>query len=83
MIKVSGFKPCKSNPPTKDGKFLVVRFNEDGALRYGSSLEFHTKYGWNTCFLTDGTPYTENKMEFDDDTVWAEITEVKDNECVQ
>ena len=78
MIKMFDFKPCKSNPPTKDGEFLVVRFNEDGTLRYGRSLEFHTKYGWNTCFLTDGTPYTENKMILGDNEFWAEeVNEVK------
>lgn len=76
MIKVSEFKSCRNNPPKKNGHYMVVRFNEDGALSYGSALEYLVGYGWNTCVLTDGTIYTDSEMTFDNSTVWAEVTEI-------
>lgn len=76
MFNFTEFKSCKDNPPTKDGRYLVIRmFN--GELSYAGSLPYTVEYGWNTFKDLFGYYNTNNKITFDNDTVWAEVTEVE------
>ena len=76
MIKISEFKSCENNPPTKDGSYLVIRLRNN-ELCYGASLFYSVEHGWNVNQNFDGSWYTEARMTFDDepDYVWAEVTE--------
>lgn len=74
MIKVSEFKPCESNPPTKDGQYLVIRMY-DGEVSYASSISYDVGHGWNLLKFSDGTFNTSNQLFYDDGYVWAEVTE--------
>lgn len=76
MIKLSDFKSCKDNPPTKDGAYVVIKLREK-ELCYGASLFYSVEYGWNVHQNCDGSWYTEAQITFDDepDYVWAEVTE--------
>ena len=82
MIKLSDFKSCIDNPPTKDGSYMVIRlrknpFTDKKELSYGASLFYSVEHGWNVHQNSDGSWYTEAQLNFDDepDTVWAEVTE--------
>lgn len=82
MIKISEFKSCRDNPPTKDGYYVVIKMRKNlrtntKELSYGASLYYSVVLGWNVHRLLDGSWYTEAQMTFDDEPecVWAEVTE--------
>ncbi len=82
MIKISDFKSCIDNPPTKDGYYMVIRLRENKftnkkELSYGASLFYSVEHGWNVIQHYDGSWYTEAQMSFEDepDAFWAEVTE--------
>ena len=86
MIKISEFKSCRDNPPTKDGSYVVIKMRKNcwtdtKELSYGASLFYSVEHGWNVHKNSDGSWYTEAQMTFDDEPecVWAEVTEEEDD----
>lgn len=82
MIKVSEFKSCIDNPPTKDGTYLVVRMRknfyiEKPEFSYGAALEYYVGHGWNVHKDIHGHWDYGTRITFEDspETVWAEVTE--------
>lgn len=79
MIKVNvgEWKSAWHEPPTEDGKYLVVSFsNDDGSVFSGSVFEYTVEYGWNT------TPYNhEYGVSFENrDSVWTALTREVEND---
>lgn len=76
MIKLSDFKSCRDNPPTKDGYYIVIKMREK-MLCYGASIFYSVEHGWNVHQNFDGSWYTEAQIAFEDepDAVWAKVTE--------
>ena len=82
MIKISEFKSCKDNPPTKDGYYVVIKMRKNEwtnkkEMSYGSSIFYSVEHGWNVHQHSDGSWYTEAQILFEDepDAFWAEVTE--------
>lgn len=87
MIKISEFKSCRDNPPTKDGYYVVINMRKNlwtntKELSYGASLYYSVVHGWNVHQNLDGSWYTEAQLTFDDEPeyVWAEVTEEAEND---
>ena len=78
MFNFSEFKSCKDTPPTKDGTYLVIRMY-NGELSYACSLPYMVMYGWNTYINLFGEYVTDSRIVFDDDTMWTEVTEAKND----
>ena len=79
-INISEFKPCKSEPPKESGHYLVIRMY-NGRLSYAAEIEYTVEYGWNTFKLFNGECRYDSAIDYDDDSIWAEVTEpVEDNE---
>lgn len=75
-IKVSEFKSCHLEPPTREGHYLVIRFYR-GSLSYASELYYVPGFGWNISReIVTGRINTEHNITFDNafPSFWAEVT---------
>lgn len=72
MIEFSEFKSCVNTPPKEDGTYIVIKFNERNKMIYAASIDYTTKYGWNTnCFSND------HAITYEEDAFWATVSKKK------